>query len=70
MIERRATLWCKALQRRVRVILVKREDAPEEAWIPKGWGLRRCIDYGFDCVGKERPFSMVESEAEPLTKGG
>jgi len=63
MVERRATLWCQVLQKRVRVILVKKEGSPDEIWIPKGWSLRRCLDKGFSCVGKECPFAIIESKA-------
>ncbi|MBI3615162.1 MAG: hypothetical protein HY211_01470 [Candidatus Omnitrophica bacterium] len=66
MAERQAYLWCKALQKRVRVVLIEKEDAPEEAWVPKGWGLRRCLDQGFACVGKECPFSFVARVPGPF----
>lgn len=59
MVERRATLWCPVLQQRVRVLLVEQENAPDEIWIPKGWGLRRCLDQRFACVGQECPFAIV-----------
>lgn len=70
MVERRATLWCQALQKRVRVILVKKEGSPDEIWIPKGWGLRRCLDKGFVCVGKECPFAIVAGKVSEKAKGG
>lgn len=41
MAERRATLWCQVLQKRVRVILVKKENSPDEIWIPKERGFLR-----------------------------
>jgi len=58
-VERRAMLWCPVLQQRVRVLLVEKENAPDESWIPKGWGLRRCLDQRFACVGRECPFAIV-----------
>ena len=70
MVKRRAEVWCRVLQKRVCVILVEREDALEEAGMPQGWCLRRCLDKGFDCVGKECPFSVPAPSRSGTASGG
>lgn len=60
MAQRSAWIWCRALGKRVRVILTEvGPDAEEEDAVPKGWGVRRCLDKGLNCAGKECPFRMV-----------
>ena len=60
MPKRRVILWCGALKKFVHVTLVQvGEEFPTVPPAPEGWGVKRCLDEGIECMGKECPFARV-----------
>lgn len=60
MPKRQAKFWCGTLKKFVHVTLVQvGEELPAVPPVPEGWGVKRCLDEGIDCMAKECPFARV-----------
>lgn len=59
MGERRAVVWCRVRQQRVRVILAEKAEGSEEG-LPEGWCIRKCLDERVPCI--ECPFAILDGQ--------